>query len=195
VKTSKKMLMTLVVVGLAGSVIASAVFSAFTSTTTNTGNKIEAGTVHIASNDAAAPMYVATGQKPGVVSENCITVTYDGTLPAAVKLYTPSTLDAGAAYVDLTITRGTGAAAFDDCTGFTPDATGSSVYSGTLDAFATAHADYTNGLALTNGLGAAGDWIKDDEVQYQFQVSIQDDDAAQGATSGLHDFVWEAQNS
>jgi predicted ribosomally synthesized peptide with SipW-like signal peptide len=189
------MLMTLVVVGLAGSVIASAVFSAFSDTTTSTGNKIEAGTVTITDNGVAAPMYVATGQKPGVVSENCITVTYDGTLPAAVKLYTPSNLDAGAAYVNLVVTRGTGAADFDDCTGFAADASGSGVYSGTLAAFKAAHTDYTDGLALTNEAGLAADWAEGEAVQYRFQVSIEDDDLAQGATSGLHNFVWEAQNS
>jgi hypothetical protein len=31
-------------------------------------------------------------------------------------------------------------------------------------------------------------------VTYRFTLTLQDVNAAQGGTSGLHDFVWEAQN-
>jgi hypothetical protein len=199
VKTSKKVLMTLVVVGLAGSVIASAVFSAFSATTTNPGNTISAGTVAIGDNDAGDAMYELTNQTPGTVTSKCIKVTYTGSLNSAVKLYTGSTLDAGAQYIDLKITSGTqSTSTFPDCTGFTADTNGASgvLFDDDLAAFGTAHSDWSNGLALNTAAAIpSATWVTSDAVVYKIDVSVQDGDDAQGATSGLHDFTWEAQNS
>jgi hypothetical protein len=187
------MLMTLVVVGLAGSVIATAVFSAFSATTVNTGNNISAGTVAITDNDAAAEMYTLTNQTPGTVASKCIEVTYTGSLDSAVKLYTLSTPDPTANYINLKITPGTQTTpVFPSCTGFTA-AAGGAIYNGDLAAFATAHSDWSNGLALNSGASAT--WAQGDIVVYKIEVNVIDDPLAQGATSGLHDFTWEAQNS
>jgi hypothetical protein len=187
------MLMTLVVVGLAGSVIASAVFSAFSATTVNTGNNISAGTVAISNNDAAHEMYTLTNQTPGTVTSKCIEVSYTGSLDSAVKLYTGSTLDASANYINLKITPGTETTpTFPACTGFTPNA-GGAIYNGDLAAFAAAHSDWSNGLALDSGGDAT--WVQNDKVVYKIEVNVVNDPLAQGATSGLHDFTWEAQNS
>jgi hypothetical protein len=199
VKTSKKVLMTLVVVGAMGSVIAGAVFSAFSATTSNTGNTISAGTVAIGDNDLGATMYTATNQTPGTVTSKCIKVTYTGSLGSAVKLYTGSTLAAGAQYIDLKITSGTQASStFPDCTAFTPDTNGTAgvIYDGTLAAFGTAHSSFTNGLALNTAAATpVATWAQNDAVVYQIEVSVQGGVAAQGATSGSHDFTWEAQNT
>lgn len=192
-KTSKKLLMTLVVVGVAGSVIAGAVFSAFSATTTNPGNTISAGTVAIGDNDAGAALYSLTNQTPGTVTAKCIKVTYTGSLNSAVKLYTASTLDPGAQYINLKITPGTQASpTFPNCTGFVAD-TGGAIYNSDLAAFGAAHSSWTNGLALTNA-SASSTWVQNDAVVYQVEVSVIDDPLAQGVTSGLHDFTWEAQN-
>jgi hypothetical protein len=187
------MLMTLVVVGLAGSAIASAVFSAFSATTTNVDNTISAGTVAISDNDAAATMYAVTNAAPGVITKKCIQVTYDGSLNSAVKLYTDSTLDASAQYINLKITSGTQGTPAMDCTGFAADTAGV-IYNDDMTAFATAHNGWSNGLALTNQSNVAT-WATDDAVVYQFEVNVVDTPAAQGATSDLHTFTWEAQNS
>ncbi|MCW3004821.1 MAG: hypothetical protein JWQ20_4119 [Conexibacter sp.] len=185
--------MTLVVVGLAGSVIASAVFSAFSATTDNTGNVISAGTVAISDNDAAAEMYNVTDQTPGTITSKCIEVTYTGSLASAVKLYTPSTLDPTANYINLKITPGTQTTpTFPSCTGFTADA-GGAIYNGDMAAFATAHSDWSSGLALDSG--ASTTWAQGDIVVYKIEVNVIDDPLAQGATSGAHDFTWEAQNT
>jgi len=37
-------------------------------------------------------------------------------------------------------------------------------------------------------------WAEDDTLVYRFTLSVQDDNAAQGASSGLHTFTWEARN-
>lgn len=195
-KTSKKVLMTCVVVGLVGSVIASAVFSAFTASTSNAGNTISAGTVAISDNDSSAAMYTPTDVTPGTVTAKCIKVSYTGSLGSAVKLYTGSTLDPSSQYVDLKITSGTQVSStFPTCTGFTADANGV-VYDSDLAAFGAAHSDWSTGLALNTAASTpSATWAHNDAVVYKIEVSIQDSDAAQGATSGTHEFTWEAQNS
>jgi hypothetical protein len=187
------MLMTLVVVGLAGSVIASAVFSAFSNSTDNTGNVISAGTVAISDNDVDAVMYNVTNQTPGTVTSKCIKVSYTGSLNSAVKLYTPSTLDATSNYINLKVTSGTQTpVSFPGCTNFTPDTAGV-LYDGDLKAFGTAHSSWTNGLALKNQSDATT-WVTSDAVVYKIEVNVVDTPLAQGATSGTHAFTWEAQN-
>lgn len=192
----RKVLLTLIVLGITGSLVAVSALSAFSSTTENPANEFAAGTVHISDNDAGTAMYDVTGQKPGVTLERCIKVTYTGSLAADVKLYTASTLDTLAPYVNLTITPGTQAVSvFPDCTGFTPDG-GGAIFSGTLQGFATAHSGWANGLA--DNPGATSSWVANDAVVYRFQLALADDNNANGGstalTTGEHAFTWEARN-
>ena len=188
-----KALATLAVVGAAGSLAGIGAFSAFSSTTANTGNSFASGTVVLADNDANAAMYALTNQKPGVVTEKCIKVTYTGSLDADVKLYTTSTIDTLGAYVNLAITQGSQASpSFPDCTGFTPDATGV-IYSGTLANFASTYPSYASGLATTPA--GATKWTSSaGTLVYKFSVQVADTDAAQGQTTGSHSFIWQARN-
>src|SRR4051795_834935 len=106
----RKLLMTLVVVGVAGSAASFGVFSAFSSTTTNPGNSFSAGTVTIGDNDGGTAVYNPSGQKPGQFAERCIKVTYTGSLASTVKLYR-SAFSSGSGldqYIDLAVTKGTG---------------------------------------------------------------------------------------
>jgi hypothetical protein len=190
VSTLKKTGLTLgafaLTVGVAGML---ATFGAFSSTTDNPGNSFAAGTVAIGDNDGGSALYSLSNQKPGVQTDKCVRVTYTGSLDSTVKLYS-SAVTAGGQYVDLAIASGTGTQA--NCSDFTPDATGSGVYSGTLKNFADTHSTYANGLA-DNPLTATK-WQQNDAVTYRFRVSVQDNNSAQGATSGTHSFSWEAQN-
>ena len=173
-------------VGVAGML---ATFGAFSSTTDNPGNSFAAGTVAIGDNDGSSALYNLSNQKPGVQTDRCVRVTYTGSLDSTVKLYA-SAVTAGGQYVDLAIASGTGTQA--NCSDFTADVSGSSVYSGTLKSFADTYGTYANGLA-DNPLSATK-WQQNDAVTYRFRVSVQDDNSAQGATSGTHSFTWEAQN-
>lgn len=190
--TTRKVLVSALVVGAIGSVAALGAFSAFSSETSNAGNTFTAGTVDISDNDADGALYQLTNQKPGVTTDRCIRVTYSGSLASAVKLYS-SAVAAGGQYIDLTITPGTqGPAAFPSCTGFTPDG-GGPIYTGTLQGFASSHSSFANGLAAPGP--AAANWATGDDVVYRFSTSVQDTNNAQGAASGAHTFTWEAQNS
>jgi hypothetical protein len=187
-----KILATCAVIGAAGAFAGIATFSAFSSSTTNSGNSFAAGSVTIGDNDAGSAMYVLANQKPGAATDKCIKVTYTGSLDADVRLYTPSAIGALGPYVNLTVTPGTQASStFPDCTGFVADS-GGAIYSGTLAAFATAHNSSANGLLTYPG--GATKWVNADAVVYRFSVSLADNDLAQGQTTGAHSFVWQAQN-
>ena len=91
---SRRVLLTLLVVGLLGGVAVVGTLSAFSSTTTNTDNSFAAGTVTLADNDSGGVLYSVSNQKPGVDTVKCIELTYTGSLDADVRLYTPSSVNA-----------------------------------------------------------------------------------------------------
>jgi predicted ribosomally synthesized peptide with SipW-like signal peptide len=190
-QTSRKVLLTVLVVGVVGSVVGLGAFSAFSSTTSNDNNTFTAGTVTIADNDAGAALYALTNQKPGVITDRCIKLTYSGSLDSDVKLYSSTVGGIGANYVNLTVSPGTvsGSPAFPSCTGFTSDG-GAPLYSGVESAFPTS---YATGIADNPGT-VATKWATGDTVVYRFSTSVQDTNLAQGATTGTHSFTWEARN-
>ena len=189
--TTRKVLLSLLVVGAIGSVVALGAFSAFSSTTSNDNNNFTAGTVTIADNDAGSALYALTNQKPGVTTDRCIKVTYGGSLDADVKLYGSAIAGVGSNLINLTVAPGTvsGAPAFPSCTGFTADA-GAPLYNGGASGFPTS---YATGIADNPGT-VATKWATGDSVVYRFSTSVQDVNGAQGATTGTHSFTWEARN-
>lgn len=190
-----KVLRTLLVLGIVACIAGAGVFSAFSSQTDNPGNVISAGTVKLEDNDGSTALYSITGAKPGDSKTSCIKVTYVGTLPATVKLFTPSAIGELGPYVDLKIEAGTQTTStFPSCTGFTPAATGATVYEGTLAAFAAANTSFANGIT-TNPAGATK-WETNSSVVYQVTATLQSGapEAAQGKTTGSHIIRWEAQN-
>src|ERR1700761_3503273 len=101
-----KVLRTLLVLGLVACVAGAGVFSAFSSQTENSGNVITAGTVTLEDKDGGHALYTVTNAKPGEAKATCIKVTYKGSLPATVKLFTPTTsasLGELAPYVNLKV--------------------------------------------------------------------------------------------
>jgi hypothetical protein len=190
---TRKALWSLLVVAVIGGLAAFGAFSAFSDTTANSGNTFATGTVTIG-NNATSPLYSVTNGKPGSPSANhCVKITYSGSLPATVKIYrsgfsgasTPNLSD----YLDVSVTKGTGTQ--EDCSDFSPAASGSSVYSGTLTSFGT---DWTSGLALNNGSGTAA-WGQNDTVTYKFSAQVQDTNSAKGLSTGTHSYTWEARNN
>lgn len=186
-KRGRKLLLTLLIVGVIGSIAGIGTFSAFSDTTSNDNNSFAAGTVYITDDDAGAALYSVTNQAPLDSVTNCINVTYLGTLDADVHFYASLSGGALEPYVDVLVEEGTGATAFGDCTGFTPAGT---VYTGTLAGMPTSWA---------SGPATGGTWAQNDTHSYRFTVTLQDDPAANGGSggslsTGLHSFIWEAQN-
>jgi hypothetical protein len=187
---SRKLVRTVVVLALAGTVASIGAFSAFSSQTENSGNVVTAGTVNIADNDAGSAAYSMTNAKPGASTTSCIRVSYSGSLDANVKLYTPSTIGALGQYVNLKVEPGTqSSSTFPSCTGFTPD--GAAIYDGALNAFPTS---YAGGVA--DNPGSTTKWITGDAVVYRVTATLSASapDSAQGQTTGSHVLRWEAQN-
>jgi Camelysin metallo-endopeptidase len=191
-RSRKKVLTGLVIamtVGLVGMLAGMGVFSAFSSTTSNSGNVFATGSVTIADNDAGAAMYSVSNKKPNDTVTTCILVTYTGSLAADVHLYTTSPSGPLMQYLNLTIEKGTGMGAFPACTGFSSQAT---IFSGTLESFRAAKTNFATGVAAYPG--AQTQWNQNDTLVYRFTLTVQDNNAAGGLTTGSHSFIWEAQN-
>ena len=133
-------------------------------------------------------MFTVSGMKPTDSSTECITVTYQGTLDAAVRLYGSLTAGDGLDdYLDLTVRRGSGGV-FGDCTGFTLDNTIES--GGTVADFDATHTSYATG---------AGVWDPSSTPESKtYRITVELDAAAPNAEQGesvtSFTFTWEIQN-
>jgi hypothetical protein len=192
---TRKLGLTALVLAVAIAAVGLGTYSAFSATTTNSANNISSGTVIIGDNDSGSAMYGVTNQKPGDTVQQCIKVTYTGSINSAnVRLFINGTVGTLGQYIDLSIRTGSGNPTFPGCTGFTPDAT--DLYSGTLSNFASTYTSIGNGL-LDAGPGAASSWATNDTVVYRFTLQLQASapDTAQNSSVGSHGFTWGAQNT
>jgi predicted ribosomally synthesized peptide with SipW-like signal peptide len=189
---TRKFLLTALVVGGLSALVGLGTYSAFTATTTNSGNNISSGTVKIDQHTGATTLYNVTNQKPGDSTTKCLRVTYSGSLTAsAVKLYTSAGITNGTQY-NLEIDRGSGLSTLDgtmSCAGFNQS---SVAYNGNLGSFGTSYAGGTDGKA------SAATWATNDAVDYRFIITQNDDTTANAHTavtsSGSHTFTWEARS-
>lgn len=191
----RKLLLSLLVVGTIGAVAGYGTYSAFTATTTNTGNELSAGSVALEDNDLDGAMLSIANGKPNDTDLSCIKVKYTGSLGSTVRLYASTLTGSLPAHISLVVTRGTGAAGFDDCTGFVADPVNYGnggngiVYNGKLGSFPTS---YASGI-VDPTTGSPESWTAGEERWYRFAVTLDDTNAAQGLT-GSAAFRWEAQN-
>jgi hypothetical protein len=170
--------------------------SAFTSTTTNPNNRHTAGRISLTDNDTTdtLTLFNLSNVKPGDTTTSCIQVTSAGNLSTAVSLYGTTTGTGLNSYLDLVITRGTiSSGSFGDCTNFTPDATAWTggtagvIYTGTLAAFPT-----TTVGALADPRPSTPElWSASEVHAYKFQLTVQDNNLAQGKTL-TQAFTWYA---
>jgi hypothetical protein len=192
-KRSQKLLLSTVVVGVMGSLVALGVFGLFSATTQNSGNEISSGTVTIADNDAGSSMFNITGAKPGESWTRCIKVSYNGSLPADVHLYMQNTTGELAKYLNVTIAQGTQAtSSFPGCTGFTPDATGT-VFDG--PAYSPVSGSWELGLPVTPFGDPAWDFGESLVFKFTMTLSATTPDSLQNAVLGNTTIVWEARNA
>lgn len=191
----RRIFITVAVLALMAGVAVFTTSAAFTATSSNPGNLIEAGTVAIGDSDAGTgQLYNALNQKPGSgngPTAACIRVTYSGSLASAVKLYR-SAVTNGTNF-RLLVERGSGLtapAANMNCTGFTSSST---AFDNTLDQFPATYAAGVDGKAA----GAA--WSSGQSVDYRFTIYTVDDSTPNAHTTavdtGTHSFTWEAQNN
>jgi hypothetical protein len=163
--------------------------AAFVAQNDNVTNQVTAASIDLTDNDAGTAMFAnVTGLMPATNVDRCIDVTYTGTVdPTAVLLYANAAPTGTLApYLDLTIDIGADTAdPFRTCTAFTASA---NVYTGTLSAFASSHADYATGLSTWNPVGSP------ETRTFRFRISVQDNAAAEGLTSTFG-FSWQTRTS
>ena len=188
----RRLVFAALLLGVVGSIAGYGVFSAFTATTTNTGNSYAAGTVVISQHTGATTLYTGTNKGPGSTTTGCVRITYGGTLAASVELYASAGITNGSNF-NLKVERGSGLTTLDNtmsCAGFTASST---AYDGLLGTFPTA---YAGGI---DGKPSNGAWAQNDNVDYRFTISVVDDTTPNAHTSavgtGSHTFTWEARNN
>ena len=167
----RRALLSTLVVGAVAMVSGAGTFAAFSSTTSNSGNRFAAGTVAISDNDAGGTMLTLSNARPGDSTTGCIAVTYGGTLPADVHLY-GNVNGALAPYLTLTVTRGTDPSpSFPGCAGFTADgnnyigAGAGIVYQGNLSGYPA-----TWGGGIVDAPGSAETWTNGEQHVYRFRA-------------------------
>jgi hypothetical protein len=192
----RRVFTTVAVLALMAGVAVFTTSAAFTATSSNPGNQIEAGTVAIGDSDAdTGKLYDALAQEPGAgngPAAACIRVTYSGSLASAVRLYRSAVTNGDK--FRLTVERGgtslSAPAADMNCTNFSATST---AFDNTLDQFPTTYAAGVPGKAA----GAA--WTSGQSVDYRFTVYPVDDSTPNAHTTavdtGAHSFTWEAQNN
>jgi hypothetical protein len=194
-RKSQKLLLSTIVVGVMGSLVALGVFGLFSATTQNSGNEISSGTVTLADNDAGSSLFNVTGAKPGDTWTRCIKVTYNGSLPAAVHLYMQNTTGELAKYLNLTMVQGTQSSpSFPSCTGFTPDATGQ-IFEG--PAYSPVSGSWELGLPVSPAGSTEGHWIQGSSLVFKFTMTLDPatPDSLQNSSLGNTTIVWEARNA
>lgn len=191
----RKLLLTLLVVGVLGSVTAFGTYSAFTATTTNSNNSFAAGTVAIQDDSGLSTALFdnITNQGPGATTQKCIRIKYTGSLASSVRFYIPSASNGGAFQIQ--VERGSGLsdlATRGSCAGFSSSST------------AFAAADLTNFPSAwatpgVDGKASGAAWAQNDAIDYRFTLSVKDDTTPNAHTSaistGSFAITWEARNN
>ena len=175
-----------------------ATYAAFRATSANDSDRIEAGSVKLSDNGDGSALVSLASAVPGDTTSACIRVTYDGSLPATVRLHGTTSGSGLDQYLDLKVTRGTyspSAPAYKSCTNFQSDATdyigagNGVIYNGTLQGYPD---DYASGLV--DPLGASPEsWTTGEAHVYRLDVTLQQNFSAQGKNAAQV-FRWEARN-
>jgi predicted ribosomally synthesized peptide with SipW-like signal peptide len=194
-RVGMKLLITAVVLGLVGVVGGMGTWSAFSDTTANAENSFESGTVKIEDDDDGSAMFSLSGMRPeDPTVSRCIDVTYTGSLDSKVRMYGTTGGNGLADYLNVKVIRGEKNSGFSGCGDFVADSANyigqgaGVVYNGTLagfaDSYAAAGSDPTSGAPET--------WSEGEDHAYRIEVSVKDDNDAQGKTAS-QTFTWEAQ--
>jgi hypothetical protein len=108
------------VVLVAACAVSAGTYAKYVATSTSDSDVTTAGSVHLFDNDSGSSLVGLSNAGAGASDTSCTRVSSDGTLDTLVKLEA-SSAGSLAKHLQVRVTRGTGAAGFDDCSGFSPD--------------------------------------------------------------------------
>jgi hypothetical protein len=188
----RKILISALVVGVLGSIAALGIFGFFSASTQTSGNELSAGTVAVSDNDGGSAMFNVRGAEPNDTWTRCIKVTYTGSLPADMKIYTRDAIGPLAGYLDLEIIQGHQTSpVYPDCTGFTPDATGT-IFHGSFESPVPGSWEY--GLPIYPA--GQTSWSTGDSLTFKMIMTLDPDtpDTLQASSTGTLTSVWESRN-
>jgi hypothetical protein len=149
-------------------------------------------------NDADTAMFSMSNMAPGT-TESCIRISYAGSLTTNVRLYGTTTGSGLDNYLNLKITRGIYAPtepAFRSCSNFVPDVAdyglgpGGVIYLAALRDFPDG---YDTGRIDPLLLGIPEPWTDGESHVYRFEITLQDNNSAQGLNA-TQAFTWEARD-
>jgi hypothetical protein len=190
---TRRILLTLLILGVLGSVAAFGTYSAFTGTSTNSGNSFASGTVSIQDDGPGTALFNVTNAAPTVTTVKCIQIKYTGSLASTVHVYIPST--SNGSQFQVMVERGSGMTASDitnrTCSGFTASST----------AFANADLSTFPSTYAAGVAGKASDaaWAQNDTVDYRITMQAKDDPTVNAHTSatstGSFSITWEAHSN
>ena len=196
-------------VGVIASVVGLATWSAYSSTTSNTNNQFQTGSVTLTDNDSGTAMFNMTNARPGDTVSKCITVSYSGSLTSNVRLYGATTAGNGLdQYLDLKVTRGTFSGATPASMACTNGAgsnfvADSATYGGgngagangvMFDARMNAYPTTWAAGIVDSPNGTPEAWTNPESHVYRFDVTVSND--ANGANKNhTQTFTWEAQDA
>jgi len=192
-----KLLASALCVLVLGLLAGASTWSAFNAMSANPNNSFAAGTVALSDDDNGAAMFdTLVNVKPADSFSRCVVVTYDGSLPSSVRLHGTTGGTGLDPYLTLRVTRGAKSSAFSGCSDFTADSTTyisgkpiGVVYDGTLAGYPDSTAS-----ALVDPVASSPEtWTANESHAYRFDVTVQNDVAAEGKTA-TQVFRWEAQN-
>jgi hypothetical protein len=143
------------------------------------------GTVYVTNGAGGRAMLSMPNGGPGDSTTSYVTIDYEGSLPAGVRLYASTSGTGLAQFLRVTVTRGTGEgpAFIQDSINYAGAGAGV-IYNGAL-------ADFPSHWA--NGVVDPGTWTQGVSHSYRFVVSLGGDPAAQGLTARTS-FKWEARS-
>lgn len=195
----QKVLVSLAAIGCFGTLAAGDIFGAFSAQTENAGNEFSSATLSLtSSSDAVAePVYLRENAVPGDrgdTEHSCIEITYNGTVPAEVRLFgrTDQPGSGLAPGVMLRITEGDGGVN-DGCASFTATGPSGGVFGGAEGDSLQDLRDHT--FSFPTGV-SVGTWTPGESRVYRFESWLSpnvDPETAQGKNAGSQAFVWEAR--
>lgn len=180
--TVRNLLASVVVLGVLVAAVGAAIFSAYTSVSSNDGNTFTAGEINLTDNDSGSALFNVAGFTPGDTFVKCIQLNYASTggVQSGLRLYGITSGNGLDQYLDLQIRRGTTPTqnGSGDCAGFTPDAADYNgegagvIFADTLRDFPDTYDDGT--------LDPLAAWGNGDSAVYEITMHVQNDNAAMG---------------
>lgn len=156
---------------------------------TDNQNSFASGNVELSDNDLGSAQFAVVDMPPGYSDESCIEVTYNGTLSTPditpVRFFAVTTDNVGTITNDLNVLvqRGSGAAGFGDCSGFTSVET---IYDGPAAALP---GDFASGVGTWQPTATG------DSASYRFVVTFAADPAETSAGGDAEvDFFWRIES-